>query len=156
MDSVKKTSRTLDIASALFWFALALFVCYRATLLGLGRASEPGSGFIFFWSGLFMACLSLAVLIGSLQGVVEERQGPIGTNWLKLFLVLTALVLYGLLLERLGFIATTFMLLIFLLRIDAETRWPAILAVASGAALSSFILFDLWLKIRLPKGIFGF
>jgi putative tricarboxylic transport membrane protein len=122
----------------------------------LGRASEPGSGFIFFWSGLLMACLSLTVLIASLQGAVEERQRLFGTNWPKLFLLLVGLVLYGLLLERLGFIVTTFVLLIFLLRISAETRWPAILVVAGGAALSSFILFDLWLKIRLPKGIFGF
>src|ERR671922_397499 len=156
MDSVKKTKRTLDIVSALFWFALALFVCYRATLLGLGRASEPGSGFIFFWSGLIMACLSLMVLIASLQGVVEERQRLFGTNWPKLFLILVGLVLYGLLLERLGFIVTTFVLLIFLLRISAETRWPAILSVAGGAALGSFVLFALWLEIQVPKGIFGF
>jgi putative tricarboxylic transport membrane protein len=156
MDSVKKTRRTLDIVSALFWFALALFVCYRATLLGMGSASEPGSGFIFFWSGLIMAFLSLAVLTVSLRGVVEERQTLIETNWLKLFLILLGLVVYGLSLERLGFVVTTFVLLIFLLRIGGETRWLPVFAVASVAALSTFALFDLWLRIRLPKGIFGF
>jgi putative tricarboxylic transport membrane protein len=156
MDSVKMTRRTLDMVSAVFWFALALFVCYRATLLGLGGASEPGSGFIFFWSGLIMACLSLAVLVDSLQGVIEERPALAGTNWPKLFLVLLGLVLYGLLLERVGFVVTTFVLLIFLLRIGEETRWPTVLTVASVAAFSSFALFDLWLKIRLPKGTFGF
>jgi hypothetical protein len=131
-------------------------VCYRASLLGLGSASAPGSGFIFFWSGLIMACLSLAVFTNSLRGVVEERQEIVGTNWSKLSLVLVGLVLYGLLLERLGFIGTTFVLLILLLRIGERTRWSLVLAVASLTALSTFVLFDLWLGIKLPKGTFGF
>jgi putative tricarboxylic transport membrane protein len=156
MDSVKKTRRTLGIVSAFFWFALALFVCYRASLLGVGSASEPGSGFIFFWSGVIMAFLSLAILTLSLRGVIEERQTRVEANWPKLFLVLVALVLYGLLLERLGFVVTTFMLLIFLLKIGDQTRWPAVLTVAAVASLSNFVLFDLWLRIKLPKGIFGF
>jgi hypothetical protein len=122
----------------------------------LGSASAPGSGFIFFWSGLIMACLSLAVFTNSLRGVVEERQEIVGTNWSKLSLVLVGLVLYGLLLERLGFIGTTFVLLILLLRIGERTRWSLVLAVASLTALSTFVLFDLWLGIKLPKGTFGF
>ena len=31
--------------------------------LGLGRASDPGSGFILFWTGLIMAGLSVALLV---------------------------------------------------------------------------------------------
>lgn len=156
MDSVKKSKRTLDTIGALFWFVLASVVCYGATLLGLGSATDPGSGFIFFWSGLIMAFLSLIVLADSLRDVGEEEQKFSGTNWPKVFLVLSALVLYGLLLEKLGFVLTTFALLSFLLGISDETKWPAVLAVAVATALSSFALFDLWLHIRLPKGIFGF
>ena len=154
---MKKTKRTLDTVSALFWFALALLVCYRATLLGLGSATDPGSGFIFFWSGLIMAFLSLMVIADSLRTTSAEGQASSATNWPKISLVLTALVLYGLLLERLGFVPTTFVLLSFLLRIGGgEVKWPTALAVACAAVLSSFALFDLWLQIRLPKGMFGF
>ena len=70
--------------------------------------------------------------------------------------MMVALLLYGFLLEKLGFILTTFGLLSFLLTMSDETKWPNIFTVAGAAAIGSFALFELWLKIRLPKGIFGF
>jgi Tripartite tricarboxylate transporter TctB family len=103
-----------------------------------------------------MAFLALTVLTDSLREVSGERQEFSGTNWRKVILVLAALVFYGLLLEKLGFVLTTFVLFSFLLWISAETKWLTLLAVASAAALGSYALFEIWLQIRLPKGIFGF
>src|SRR5688500_7701071 len=142
MASVKKTRTRLDTVSAGFWFVLAIAVCYGATLLGLGRASEPGSGFILFWSGLILALLALLVLVDSLrQGEAKHHESG-GISWPKVFLVLAVLVVYGLVLEKLGFIVTTFLLLSLLLGISGEAKWLTVLAVASGAALSTFALFD--------------
>jgi hypothetical protein len=58
--------------------------------------------------------------------------------------------------ERLGFVLTTFLLLSFLLGWIERANWTRSLGVATAAALGSFAIFELWLKIRLPKGIFGF
>jgi putative tricarboxylic transport membrane protein len=156
MDSAKKIRRKLDTVSAAFWFALAGAVCYGAVLLGLGTAGEPGSGFILFWSGVILAALSLVVLADSIRETGEARHEPGSISWPKVFLILAALVFYGLLLERLGFILTSFLLLSFLLGISEEAKWTTVLSVAIAAALASFALFDLWLQIRLPKGILGF
>lgn len=153
---MKRTRITLDTYGALFWVALGLLVCYGANRLGLGSVTDPGSGFIFFWSGLILAFLSLALFADSLRGVSEEAQEVEGTNWAKIVLVLVSLVLYALFLERLGFVLTTFLLLSFLLGISEGKNWPRALGVATAAALGSFAIFELWLKIRLPKGIFGF
>lgn len=131
-------------------------MCYRASRLGLGSATDPGPGFIFFWSGLILALLSLMLFIGSLRQVNAEAQEIKGTNWLKVSLVLASLVLYAFLLEKLGFVFSTFALLSFILGLSEGKKWPRILAVASVAALGSFALFELWLRIRLPKGLFGF
>ena len=102
-----------------------------------------------------MALLSLTVLAESLREVGKEGDEFSGTHWPKLFLVLAALILYGLFLEKLGFVLTTFLLFSFLLWISEETKWPMILTVAGAAALGSYALFELWLQVRLPKGIFG-
>jgi len=150
------TQRTLDRISALFWFASGLLVCYRATLLGVGRAGEPGSGFVFFWAGLIMAFLSLVVLAESAAQKREAGQKSSGTNWLTISLVLASLAFYAVVLETAGFLVTTCALLALLLRIGGEARWTAVLAFAAFAALSSFAVFDLWLGIRLPKGALGF
>ena len=138
---------TIVSAVALFWVALGILVCYGATRLGLGSVTEPGSGFIFFWSGL------IAEGLGSTEEIVHETGE---TNWVKIALVLLSLVLYAFFLERLGFVLTTFVLLSFLLGWIERTNWARSLGVASAAALGSFAIFELWLKIRLPKGIFGF
>jgi putative tricarboxylic transport membrane protein len=86
--------------------------------------------------------------------IAEETGGAV--NWVKIGLVLLSLLLYAFFLERLGFVVTTFVLLIFLLSWIEQTNWARSLGVASAAALGSFAIFELWLKIRLPKGIFGF
>jgi putative tricarboxylic transport membrane protein len=140
-------------AIALFWVALGTLVCYGATQLGLGSVTEPGSGFIFFWSGLILVILSLMALAESLRSSEEIAQETGQMNWVKIGLVLLSLVLYAFFLERLGFVVTTFVLLTFLLSRIERTSWARSLGVASAAALGSFAIFELWLKIRLPKGI---
>ena len=153
---MKRTRATLDTWSALGWFALGLLVCYGGSRLGVGSVTDPGPGFIFLGSGLILALLSLMLLTGSLTGITAEAEERRGTNWAKISLVLAALVLYALFLETLGFVVTTFALLSVLLGLSEGNKWLRVLGVAGAAALGSFALFELWLKIRLPKGIFGF
>lgn len=152
---MKKTKITVA-SVALFWVALGILLCYGAIRLGVGSATEPGSGFIFFWSGLILAVLSLISVAESLRDGEEANPGIGVMNWRKIVLVLLALLLYAFLLERLGFVLTTFLLLNFLLALIEGAHWGKALGVASAAALGSFAVFELWLKIRLPHGIFGF
>ena len=153
---MKRTNLTAGAASAIFWVAVGILVCYGANRLGLGSVTEPGSGFIFFWSGLILALLSLTVLAESVRGSEDTVQEMGKMNWAKIALVLLSLLLYAFFLERLGFVLTTFVLLSFLLGRIERTNWARSLGVASAAVLASFAIFELWLKIRLPKGIFGF
>jgi putative tricarboxylic transport membrane protein len=100
--------------------------------------------------------LSLIVLADSIRSAEDTVQQMGEMNWAKIALVLLSLLLYAFFLERLGFVLTTFFLLSFLLGWIEGTNWARSLAVASATVLASFAIFELWLKIRLPKGIFGF
>lgn len=153
---MKRTKLTAGAAGALFWVAVGILVCYGATRLGLGSVTEPGSGFIFFWSGLILVLLSLMVLAESVRSSEDTVQEMGEMNWAKIALVLLSLLLYAFFLERLGFVLTTFVLLSFLLGWIEGINWARSLAIASAAALASIAVFELWLNIRLPKGIFGF
>jgi putative tricarboxylic transport membrane protein len=152
---VKKT-RTTIASIALFWVALGVLLCYGATRLGIGTASEPGSGFIFFWSGLILVVLSLIAFAESLRNGEEEKPGTGAVNWRKITLVLLTLLSYAFFLEKLGFVLTTFVLMSFLLAMIEGRHWSKSLGVAGAAAAGSFAIFELWLKIRLPHGVFGF
>ncbi len=136
---MKKTKITTVGASALFWIVVGILACYGATRLGLGSVTEPGAGFIFFWSGLILVILSLVVLADSVRSSEDTVRKMEELNWAKIALVLLSLVLVS-----------------FLLSCIEGTNWVRSLGVASAAALASFAIFELWLKIRLPKGIFGF
>ena len=153
---MKRTKLTAGTAGALVWVVVGMLVCYGATQLGLGSITEPGAGFIFFWSGLLLVLLSLIVLTDSVRnaGDLVEEMGKM--NWAKIALVLFSLLLYAFFLERLGFALTTFVLLSFLLGWIERKNRARSLGVASAAVLASFAIFEWWLKIRLPKGIFGF
>jgi putative tricarboxylic transport membrane protein len=153
---VKRTKVTTAGATAIFWVVVGVLACYGAIQLGLGNITDPGAGFIFFWSGLILVVLSLVVLADSIRST-EPTIIEIGAlNWTKIALILVSLSLYGFLLERLGFALTTFFLLSFLLgRIQAVT-WGRSLATSVAATLACYGIFELWLKIRLPKGILGF
>jgi putative tricarboxylic transport membrane protein len=153
---VKRTKINNAGASAIFWVAAGILACYGATRLGLGSVTDPGAGFIFFWSGLILVFLSLLVLVDSIRSGADMPADMGKINWAKIVLILLSLVLYGYFLERLGFVLTTFVLLSFLLGWVESTHWGRALAVAGAAALACFGIFELWLKIRLPKGIFGF
>ena len=151
-----KRTKTITGCGGLFWIAAGLLACYGATRLGLGSVTEPGAGFIFFWSGLILVVLSLIVLADSVRSSADTAPEMGEMNWTKIALVLLSLLLYAFFLERLGFVLTTFVLLSFLLGWIEGTNWLRSFGVASAATLGSFAIFELWLKIRLPKGIFGF
>ena len=95
----------------------------------------------------------LAASLRGSEGIIQETKEM---TWVKIALVLLFLLLYAFLLERLGFVLTSFLLLSFLLGWIEQAGWTRSLGVAAVAALGSFAVFELWLKIRLPKGIFGF
>ena len=143
-------------AGALFWVAVGVLACYGASRLGIGNVAEPGAGFIFFWSGLVLIILSLIVFADAVRSSEATVQAIPEINWPKIALVLFSLLLYAFFLERLGFVLTTFALMSFLLGCIQGTGWLRSLGIAGAAVLTSYAMFELWLKIRLPKGIFGF
>jgi hypothetical protein len=65
------------------------------------------------------------------------------------------LVIYVLIFEWLGFIITTFLLVTFLLRLLEQKKWWNILLTAGVITLSTFIIFNVFLKSGLPKGTLG-
>ena len=153
---MKRTKAIAASAGTLFWIAVGLVTCYGATRLGVGSITEPSAGFIFFWSGLVLIVLSLIVFVDAVRSFENTLQQLPEINWPKIALVLFALLLYAFFLEKLGFVFTTFVLMSFLLGCIQSAGWLRSFAVAGAAALTAYAIFELWLKIRLPKGIVGF
>ena len=149
-----------DQISGLFWGTIGLLAVFGSLGLGLGSLGEPGSGFFSFTAGCFVVAMALiTVLRASFQK--KGFQGKISSLWQgarwKRPIVLTLLILgYIVLLERLGFFLTSFLLLFVILKMVEDLSWKkAVLAPLFTLAVSYF-LFIFFLKANLPKGLWGF
>ena len=141
-----------DLTSGLFWLAVAIFICLEGFAhLKLGSLRAPGPGFFPFWGGLFLGIFSLILLTRS-----PKSREPFESNaipWPALLVVLGALLSYLLLLETVGFVLVTFLFLLLLFRLG-RAGWIKSSAWAVVATSLAYALFQLWLKVQLPRGVF--
>jgi len=147
-----------DLISSLFWLVIGVGVSYGGYDLELGTLHDPGSGFMFFWVGLLMMGLSLGIFIQALrkEGMAGELKTLwSGVQWKKVIYVLVALVFYAFAFQFLGFIVCTILLLIFLFKVVEPQRWSVAIFGAVLSALTTYLVFKIWLGTQLPQGILG-
>lgn len=145
-----------DRISGIFWLIFSVFVSMESYNLGLGSLRKPGPGFLFFWIGVLLGIMSLLVILRS-RRAQPAREGPLrGLNVTKIILVLIALFLYALFMERLGFILVTLGLFLLLLGIIEKKRWSFTLLVSVLVTAATYLIFEVGLQSQLPKGLLEF
>ena len=147
-----------DILSSLFWLAAGFGVCYGGYDLELGTLRDPGSGFMFFWVGVIMVGLSLAVLVKAVRMKPDQKGGGLlrgEVRWAKILSVLAVLVLYAYVFPHLGFILSTVLLLLFLFKAVEPQKWSWAVLGAVISTLTAYGVFQLWLGTQLPRGFLG-
>jgi len=148
-----------DPASGFFWLIFSVFASYQSYQLGLGTLHQPGPGFLFFWTSIVTAILSVAVIVISLsKRPPEEAQQPAFAkkNVTKIVLVLISLFFYALLMEPLGFIIVTLVFFIVLLGMIEKKRWSFAVLVSLIVTVVSYLVFEMALQSQLPKGLLTF
>jgi hypothetical protein len=146
------TDSSRDRLGALAWLGFALYVTFAALRLGLGRPSEPGPGLIFFWSGVALAALAVPLVIRGRHVDPRREQDVRPGNGVSMGLGVGLLLLYVLLFERLGFLATTLGLTAAVVRLGGERRWTRVGAFAVAASAGAYVILHTWLGLRLPAG----
>jgi hypothetical protein len=145
-----------DAGSALVVFVLAVAAAGKAWQLPLGTVTAPGAGFFPFLLAVALALVALAIAVRALRRPAPPSAGAGPPGRLKLIAVTIALFVYVALLERLGFVTSTFLLMLVLLRAVQTYRWPAAVGGSAAAAVLAHLLFRVWLGVRLPSGPWGF
>jgi len=151
-----------DLIGSLFWAAVGSGFCVGALQYRLFKGAIPGAGFLPFLAGVVLIGLSLAVFVSAVRDrrknagtAPDERFFPRPESWKKVSLALGALLAYWAVLEFLGFLITTYLFLLFLLRVIEPKKWLLAAGTALIATTFAYALFNLWLKVRLPKGMLG-
>jgi putative tricarboxylic transport membrane protein len=145
--------------SAIFFIAVGLFFSLYGRQVEIGTWSEPGPGFMPFWSGMVLAVMSVFLLLGSFkkkEWQVMPPFFPLADSWKRVTLAFVAMVAYLLLLKPLGFTLVTFIFIAFLLKAIFPQTWKRTLIAAFATAIIARLIFINLLETQLPLGFLGF
>lgn len=139
-----------DFASGLLFLSVGAGFAIGATHYAFGQSARPGPGYFPLILGLMLAVLGLAVLFKALT-IESEGGDPIGAlAWRPLLLILGSVVLFGLLLPKLGLVVTLPLLIIGAGLAGDEFRWrDAILSAVILTGLA-WLVFIKGLSLTLP------
>jgi putative tricarboxylic transport membrane protein len=142
------------------WMLLGIGICAQSLQLNLwDPSSGPGSGFIPFLCGLFIAAAGFLLLIleffkGPQTKSTEKLFGdPIATR--RILYILGGLCAMALLLPILGFLLTSILITTFMLRVIEPQRWAAVILTSLASCFVVYWLFSHLLQVSLPKGFLG-
>jgi putative tricarboxylic transport membrane protein len=148
-----------DLAGCAVWLTLSVFVFTASLRLGVGALRSPGPGFIPFWASIglaFFACILLGFNLAAKTQAVRRENGAPESGWGNhLIIIVTALTIYCLAFEKLGYLIATFGLMMVLFSLGKMKPWAFILG-SLVTSLSSYGLFAVLLGTPLPRGVFGF
>ena len=138
---------------------LSVFAMVHSLSLGLKGITGPGPGLMPFLVGLLLLLTSIYLLVTSFlkrqegDTLREERQSNVSLG--KLTLVVASLLAYAVFMERLGFLITTTLLLITLLKGMGSKKWSSVVMASVSISLITYFAFT-YLRLRLPMGILRF
>ncbi len=146
-----------------FWTALVLMifsgaVIHEALVLDVGTPANPGSGFMIFGTAVVLGVMASVQWAKSILTRDQTTGGPREKVHLgRIAAVITANVLYIALLDRVGYLVSTFLLLGFLLQItEGKGRRVRVAAGAAATSIATYLIFAKLLQLNLPRGLISF
>ena len=120
---------------------------------------QVGPGFFPFVMGLILVLLSLILIVQSMmakEGGEKRSFWSTQQGWKLVLLTLSATIAYPIIFNHLGFLLSTFFLLLFLFKGIGHLKWWVAGFGGATAATIVYLIFEVWLKANLPGGILSF
>ena len=139
-----------DFWSGLMFIAIGLAFAWGATNYSFGSSARPGPGYFPFGLGILMAVLGGMVLFKAMT-IETEGGDPVGAfAWKPLIIIVGSMVLFGLLLPRVGmFIALPLLVITSAL---AGDEFHPVEALINAAIITAFswLVFIYGLNLTIP------
>jgi putative tricarboxylic transport membrane protein len=144
--------RTADLTTALALMAGGMLVLWDALRLGIGWGTDgPQSGFFPFWLALILLACCAAIMVQALRRtqqrpfVTRAAVGPV------LKVLVPATVFVGLI-QVLGLYVAATLYMASYMRWIGRHSWLAIIVTSVGFSLITFLVFEIWFLVPMPKG----
>jgi len=155
-DSGRGGTRTivLDVAVAAIIFALGALVAWDSHRLGSGWSTDgPQTGYFPFYIGLITCICGAVVFVQGLLKLGTDKSVFVTHEQLKQVLViLVPSTIYVLGVQFIGIYVASAIFIGLFMRIAGHYTWLRSAAVGLGVSICTFVMFEIWFKIPLPKG----
>ena len=154
------------VISAAFFLLVGIFY-YVSSLeyylyVQVGGVEKPGPGLVPRGLAVAIILCSLVILAASLvRGRIRaepgftaifEDLGLARRNLVSTALLLLSIVFYLLVVDLAGFLATSIVVLVFMLRALGEKRWWFSVSLGAGSGFLTYWLFWTLMRVPLPTG----
>lgn len=145
-----------DRLCGLFWLVLAIFVVWTSISIGLGNFSYPGPGFFPLLIGTILGILSIVILILARKEKTKDLSYAQWPDFSKnVPTTMIALFVYAFLLEFLGYIVGSLLLMFFLYKVVSSNKWRSSITITLLVIFLTYVIFGVLLKSQFPKGMLG-
>jgi putative tricarboxylic transport membrane protein len=144
-----------DKVLSLFWLLLAILLIEESWRLGVGELRKPGSGLFPLLIGMFLLIVSFLLFLQTRSHATTDKEVTEKVKYWNILLCISSLYAYMLVLEWLGFVVSTFFLILFLLKAIEHKGWRLAVTTALLTAAVSYAFFGIALHAALPRGILG-
>jgi hypothetical protein len=131
------------------YILIGLFFAIVATRYQYGTAAKMGPGYFPFWLGMLMAAMGLLVLVRSLGAKATIEAIP-KFNFKVIGLITGSIILYGILLPKMGFIVAVLVLVMIASSASKEFSWKVALINAVVLIAFTYSVFVIGLKLQFP------
>jgi hypothetical protein len=155
-----------EISSSLFLVVLGTGYLAYNTGYPMDTWSNPGPAvFPLIVGGVFLLLAFGHLIQGARKGKGEEGRGGAGSQAgsfkaflqqggeAKAFILIVVFILYLFLIKGVGFYISNLLFVVGSSRLLGAKDWARPSALAVGIDLFCYLLFEVWLKVSLPKGL---
>ncbi len=148
-----------EFISSACLLALGLCLFSGSIRLSVWTRFGPQEGFFPLVIALIIIALSLLTLsksliftpVGEKRNLLEEQEKNV-VSIFKVSAYAILMLLYWVLMERIGFLITSGLFLFLVLKYIEKKGWKITIWIGSASILISYLLFVYFLKVPLPKG----
>ena len=138
-----------DFGAGIMYMVIGLFFAIMATNYPMGTAAKMGPGYFPFYLGILMSVLGLLVAVKAFGAKAAIESIP-KFNWRIMAQITGAVVLYGLLLPRMGFLVAIVVLVFVAASASREFTWKGTTINAAFLVTFTYSVFVLGLKLQFP------
>lgn len=138
-----------DFGAGIMYMVIGLFFAIMATNYPMGTAAKMGPGYFPFYLGILMFLLGLLVAVKAFGAKAAIESIP-KFNWRIMAQITGAVVLYGLLLPRLGFLIAVVVLVFVAASASREFTWKGTAINAAFLVTFTYSVFVVGLKLQFP------